>query len=49
MRHVYLNENVIKEALKSRAITEREAIELAQTIKRCERVQAARAKMKLAS
>jgi hypothetical protein len=35
MTHVYLNENVIKDALKSRAITTREANELTRTLKRC--------------
>jgi hypothetical protein len=34
MTHVYLNENVIKDALKSRAITAREANELTRTLKR---------------
>jgi hypothetical protein len=44
-----LNETVIKETLKQRAITEREALELAQTLKRCERMRAIRENLKLAS
>jgi len=34
MTHVYLNENVIKDALKSGAITAREADELIRMLKR---------------
>lgn len=33
MTHVYLNETAIKDALKAKAITEREARELAQALK----------------
>jgi len=35
MTHVYLTESVIKDALKARSITEREANELIRTLKRC--------------
>ncbi|WP_345985520.1 hypothetical protein WCX49_13145 [Sulfurimonas sp. HSL-1656] len=36
MTHVYLNANVIKDALKAREITEREAKEMTSRLKGCE-------------
>jgi len=36
MTHVYLTENVIKDALKAREITEREAKEMTSRLKNCE-------------
>ncbi|GEM_PF-6491195 len=36
MKHVYLTEQKIIEALQAKAITEREAKELQQVIKRCQ-------------
>lgn len=38
MTHVYLNESVIKDALKARTITAREAEELTRTLNRCKRI-----------
>lgn len=50
MKHAYLTESAIKEALKAKAITETEAAELSQTLERCERiVQMQQAKLKIAS
>jgi hypothetical protein len=36
MTHIYLTETIIRDALKARTITEREAKELTRTLKRCQ-------------
>lgn len=49
MTHVYLNENVIKDALKSRCITAREAEELNRTLERCKYINRRKKEERLAS
>jgi hypothetical protein len=49
MTHVYLNENVIKDALKSRAITAREANELTHALKRIKAQSSKRRQERVAS
>lgn len=49
MTHVYLNETAIKDALKSRSITAREAEELSRTLKRCQRIDRRKKEDRIAS